>query len=313
MARTQTKTVKLFPAMGTMMALTAFDEAGSSALEEAKAFVLRLHRLFNAFDPGSEVSELNRMAGEGFVRVSEETFRLLERAVRYSSLTGGRFDVTAGASAKLFKRAIKTGRMPSAEEIETAKDLTGYRDLLLDPARRTVMLRRAGQAVDLGAIAKGYAADGVIRLMRERGAQNALINLGGTVAVLGEPRSVGVQDPFAATGTSFAKLKVQNRAVVSSGAYEQNALIRGERVHHIVDPRTGCPSKTPLAGVTLISDSAEAADALATAAFAAEPTTALRFIQTFGAQAVFVTEEGAVFLTDGIKDEFAFFPRALSR
>ena len=170
MTQTAIQTTKLFPAMGTLITLAAYDEAGAAALDEAKERVLTLHDLWNAFDPDSEISRINRMAGRGFVKVSEDTLWLLEKAIRFSELTDGAFDVTAGASAMLWKQAVKTGRLPDEADTAAAKDLTGWRDIILDWEHETVMLRRRGQSIDLGAVAKGFAADEVTRLLREAGA-----------------------------------------------------------------------------------------------------------------------------------------------
>ena len=216
--------------MGTLISLTAFDAAGAGALEEAKQRVLELHRKWNAFDPESEISRVNRMAGVGFTEVSADTFRIIARSVHYAELSGGAFDITAGPAAMLWKQAIKAGRMPAEEEIKAAKELICFRDILLDAGRNAVMLRRRRQRIDLGAVAKGYAADEVKRLLREAGAENALLNLGGSVTVLGAPLAVGVQNPFAKTGEPFAFTSLENRSAVTSGVYEQQTVLNGRSI-----------------------------------------------------------------------------------
>ena len=132
------------------------------------------------------------------------------------------------------------------------------------------------------------------------------MNLGGTVVAVGAPRAVGIQSPFASAGVAFAYTSVDNKAAVTSGLYEQQAVIGGQTVHHIVDPRTGRPAETELAGVTLIGENAMTLDALATAAFVTDTDAALRLVKRFGAEAVFVTRDGNVFLTDGLQDNFRF-------
>ena len=292
--------------MGTLISLTAFDAAGAGALEEAKRRVLELHRKWNAFDPESEISRVNRMAGVGFTEVSEDTFRVIARSVHYAELSGGAFDITAGPAAMLWKQAIKAGRMPAEDEIKAAKELICFRDILLDAGRNAVMLRRRRQRIDLGAVAKGYAADEVKRLLREAGAENALLNLGGSVTVLGAPRAVGVQNPFAKTGEPFAFTSLENRSAVTSGVYEQQTVLNGRQIHHIVDPRTGRPSATELAGVTMIGDRAETLDALCTAALASYTGAAMKLAESCGAEAVLIARNGGVYLSKGLKNNFRF-------
>lgn len=174
------------------------------------------------------------------------------------------------------------------------------------------MLRREGQQFDLGATAKGYAADEAERILAENGVKEAIINLGGTIRVMGEPQKVGIQNPFEKTGVAFASLDISSGAVVTSGLYEQGFTMEGKTYHHIVNPRTGYPSQTELAGVTLVGENAEKLDALSTTAFMLSLPRAVELIRSADAEAVFVNKTGNVYVTDGLKPRFAFIEKEVS-
>ena len=291
--------------MGTAHTLTVFDEADISALDAAKTRVLQLHRKLNAFDPDSEISRVNRAAGRAFVPVSADTFSLIRTAAYFAEQTDGCYDPTAGAVSMLWKQAIRRGALPSRSEIRRAVSKTDYRDIEMDAKRCAVRLRRKGQALDLGGIAKGYAADEVRRILRMAGVENALANLGGTVVCIGKPRQIGVQDPFRSTGTPFTAVTVCDKALVTSGVYARSFVHDGKTYHHIIDPKTGFPSDSDLRGITLLGAHATALDALATATFLMEPERFGELIRMFDIQAICVMSDGSVFATDAIGKEYA--------
>ena len=221
MTATITKIQKMFFALGTVNSVTLYDEAHEQAFCEVKSRVLQLNDMLNAYDERSEVSAINRNAGVKSVRVSPETFALIEDSVRFSVLSKGLFDITTRPLSLIWKNAIKNKSLPDYIEVMRAALLSSYRDIILNRDDMSGMLRRRGQELDLGAIAKGYAADEAKRILTEHGVSEAIINLGGTVINLGEMRKIGLQKPFEETGTPFAYLAVGERAVVSSGIYEQ--------------------------------------------------------------------------------------------
>ncbi|MBR5409137.1 MAG: FAD:protein FMN transferase [Clostridia bacterium] len=299
-------TDKLFVAMGTVMSVRAENCAEPAALDEVRARVTALHGKLSAFDDGSEISRVNRAAGEAPVPVSEDTFRLIARCVRYAGQTGGRFDITAGPAAMLWKRAINARTLPDESEIAAVREKTGFCDVLTVPDCFRVGLRKKGQSIDLGGVAKGFAADEAKRILAQFGVCDALLNFGGTVVALGRPKSVGVRDPFSETGRAFAAFEAENEAVVTSGVYEQGFEARGRCWHHIVDPITGEPADSPFASVTLIGQNAEMLDAFATAACILPARDAFRLIGEHDLGAVFVTRDRQVILTENVRDRIRF-------
>lgn len=292
---------KIFFALGTVNTLIYSPEYENAAAE-AKDRVLELHSKLSAFDDDSEIGRINKNAGISPTKVSSETIYLISSSIMYSELTGGKFDITTRPLSKIWKSSIKTGFEPLKYELERSLGLVSYKDILIDKVNRTVMLRRAGQEIDLGAIAKGYAADEVRRIFEKHGADDAVINLGGTVITIGE-KQIGLQDPFQKTGTYFGTIKLLSKAAVTSGTYEQGAEIGNKMIHHIIDPKTGYPAKTDLRSVTLIGDSAEELDALSTAVLMNGIAGSIDILRAGNIEAVFVTEGGNIYATEGLRNE----------
>ena len=306
MTKTLTRIQKVFFALGTVNSITVFDLSDADAVIEAKERVLELHGMLNAFDENSEVSLINRNAGKKPVKVSGEVFRLIEDSVKLSVITDGLFDITSRPLSQIWKKAIRDKAMPKGFDLIRATLLCDYKDIQLNSEEMTVKLRNKGQQIDLGGIAKGYVADEVRRILEEYGVTDAVINLGGSVINMGETRRIGLQNPFEKTGTPFAFITADDKAVVSSGIYEQCFEHKGRTYHHIINPRTGFPSDTDTVGASLIGDNCELLDALATAAVLMKPAEAMKLFKSFNVEAVLVTEEGKVIFTEGMRNNLAF-------
>ena len=304
MIATEATITKSFFAMGTVNSVTVYSEEHLTAAEQCRRRTIGIHNKMSAFDPESEISEINAHAGKSGATVSDETFDLIKRCVGYSELTGGRFDITAGPSSMLWKHALRSGTIPSDTEIVKFKNLIGYKNIILK--NNVVDLENFGQKLDLGGVAKGHAADEARRILSDHGVDKAMINYGGTVIIMGETQSVGIRDPFAENGDPFAAIDVCGKAVVTSGSYEQSIRIGDKLYHHIIDPTTGKPSDSPFASITLIGDSAEELDAFATAVFCMTAEEASRFIQRNIIEAIFITNDRNVFITDGLRNDFQF-------
>ena len=195
-------------------------------------------------------------------------------------------------------------QLPADGDVWQALQLVDWRSILLDEKGQTAMLHRPGQRIDLGGIAKGYAADGLRKFLRQHGVRRALLDLGGTVLSLGGRLPVGIRDPFRPAGAPMGTLMLEDRLAVTSGVYERFAWLGGHRYHHIVDPRTGYPSKSGLMSVTLVGENGAALDALATAALILGPERSVPLLTEQGMDAIFVTDQGQVLITRGLKNEF---------
>ncbi|MEZ4509705.1 MAG: FAD:protein FMN transferase [Eubacteriales bacterium] len=254
----------IFTALGTTnrIQVLSYREriAAREALKRAEARVRALHDNLSVFQPESELSLLNASAGCSSVPVGKDAFYLLSESLRYAAISGGAFSITTRALSALWEIHARCGTVPLRSEVEHALSLVNDQDILLDQDAQTAELRRFGQSVDLGGIAKGFAADEVRDILVGGGVTEAVINLGGTVCVIGAAKHVGIQHPDRMTGSPMGRISLANACAVTSGDYERFYEVDGTRYHHILDPRTGYPAASGLRSVTLIGQSALALD-----------------------------------------------------
>ncbi|MHC4229379.1 MAG: FAD:protein FMN transferase [Planctomycetota bacterium] len=264
--------------MGTFARVVVVAEnqgVGKECIQAALTEIHKVDELMSDYRSESEISKVNKEAFDHAVEVSESTYEVLQRSVDCSELTAGAFDITVGPLMDLFHNAEKDDAAPTKDQIAEAKSKVGFEKLKLDRQSKTVRFAVKGMRLDLGGIAKGYAIDKAIEAARRGGATGAMIDIGGDIRCFGSPPKgrehwlIGVQDPNSATkgiggGKLLLTLKVTNAAVATSGDYRQFVLIEGKRRSHIMDRKTGTSSEG-LSSVTIITENATDADALATA------------------------------------------------
>jgi thiamine biosynthesis lipoprotein len=259
--------------LGTIVNLTLYAPKEIVANEAAKAAFTRVKELdgiFSDYKSDSEAMRLCAMAGTGHpIKVSPELFRLLQRALSISERTEGAFDVTVGPLVQLWRRARKQKMLPRPDEIAAARELAGWKQVSLDEANQAVELKRSGMRLDFGGIAKGFIAQDVSRLLRERGLNRSLVAVAGDI-VAGDPPpdaegwKIGVAPLDRPNDPSSRLLLLKNLAVSTSGDAFQFVEISGIRYSHIVDPLTGI-GLTQRSSCTVVSRDGAMADALATA------------------------------------------------
>lgn len=293
--------------MGTTVSQRVFGLDGERCCERARHEIARLEQLWSFFLPRSEVNELARRAGVSTLKVSPDTAAIISQARALHEFTDGAFDVTTGPVTALWRAAAVRGSVPTADEVEAAYALVGSEDIELIPPCE-VMLRRAGQRLDLGAIGKGYAADRCLDIYREHGIRHALVDLGGNVAVLGgKPDGsswrVGLQHPGRARGESFGWVEVRDTSVVTSGNYERGYAFGANRHGHVLDPRTGAPLTNDSFSVTVVDASSSVADALSTALLVMGSERGFDFALEHDIQAV-VFDRGMIRVTPSLSSSF---------
>ncbi len=244
------------------------EETAAAAMEKAFERIAEIENTVSSWRPGSEISRLNDAAGGDWVKISEETFEILEKALEYSRTSDGAFDVTVGPLIKLWKSAGLEGRLPEEAELRDAIAITGYDKLLLDGTGPAARLTVKGMSVDLGAIAKGYAVDQALATLRTCGITCALVDAGGDVGVMGgRPEggrwALGIQHPIEEGKLLEQVIEMTDGAVATSGNYRRYVMIGGKRYSHITDPRTGRPTHA-VPSVTIIAQDATTADGVAT-------------------------------------------------
>lgn len=257
--------------MGNHFELTVVAEDEKWAHEKIDAGVSeiqRIERLLTTFSDDSETNQVNQNAGISPVRVSTETFNLIERSLRISQITQGAFDITYGSIDKRLWNFDQ--HMTSLPDRETAKNmvrLINYRNVILDSGKSTVFLKEKGMRIGFGGIGKGYAAERAKQVMKQQGVHSGVVNASGDLTAWGlqpngKPWTVGIANPDAKHEV-FSYLSVTDMAVATSGNYEKFVMIDGKKYSHTINPRTGLPV-TGIKSVTIITTNAEIADAMAT-------------------------------------------------
>ena len=288
--------------MGTSVEIhIAQAEPGEVGEAMAAAFgqVGRIDALMSHYREDSEVRQITRNAGKKETPVSPETLEVIERALHFSRLSGGAFDITIGPVFRLWN--FREGKVPDEGRLRENLSLVDYRKIKVDRARSTVFLQDRGMDLDLGAIAKGYAVDRAFAVLRQRGFENILVNAGGDLRTGGskgkeEPWTVGIQHPRLPSSL-MAVLRPRQAAVATSGDYEKFFLRGGERYHHILAPSTGTPARE-CQSVTIMAPLAMDADALATSVFVLGPKKGFALVeQLSNVHAIIVDRRGSVLLS----------------
>ena len=294
--------------MGTVVDLTLWsdDASGASAAAEAVfAEFRRIDQLMSNWVDASDVSKINAGAGVTAVAVGDETLKLIQFAQSVSKKSGGAFDITVGAYRGLWKFDEDIdGTIPSARDVAARRKLTGWRDVVVDPKKKTIKLRRKGMAITLGGIAKGYAVDRAVSLLRGRGFNDFIMQAGGDLYVSGtkggQKWRVGIRDPRGGRDTPFAITELSGRTFSTSGDYERGFVKDGVRYHHILDPKTGQPARL-CRSVTVSAKDALTADAWSKPLFILGPERGLKLLKTLpDLQAVFIDAKNQIRTTPGL-------------
>lgn len=287
--------------MGTRVRIVlhaADEEAAREAAAAAFDRIAELDGLLSDYNPESELMQLCRTGYPTAVPVSPDLYVVLQRALGYSRDTSGAFDVTVGPLVALWRDARKTGRLPSSDRLRHARGSVGFNKIVL--GKGTAALRRPGMRLDLGGIAKGYAADAALALLKARGLERAMVDAGGDIRVGAPPPGrpgwvIEIQNTEGSGGRA-ARLSLSDCAVATSGDTEQYLEVDGIRYSHIVDPRTGLGVRKS-ARVTVIGRDCTEADALATALSILEPEEGVRVAHRKGAAARITVREGTLLRT----------------
>ncbi len=274
---------------------------GEAAVRAVMEEMRRIDRTMSPHKEDSELSRINRHAARGPVPVSAEMLRLLARAVEFSRLSGGAFDITYAAVGHLYD--YRAGVQPDDETLAQARALVGYRQIVLDAQARTVRFAREGVRIDLGGFAKGHAVDNCVAILRRHGVRHASVAAGGDSHVMGSrggrPWTIGIQDPRRA-GEMVAVLPLEDTALSTSGDYERYFERNGVRCHHLIDPHTG-RSPAGVRSVTVLANDGLTTEAMSKCVFVMGLEKGMRFVESqAGVDAVVVDAEGALHYSPGL-------------
>ncbi|GAB4406013.1 MAG: FAD:protein FMN transferase [Thermodesulfovibrionales bacterium] len=285
-------------------------DRAEKAMDNAFDEIAKLDSMLNFFSDKSELSMINKNAGISEVRVSQETIEVIEKAVYVSEKTGGAFDATIGPEISLwdFPNKIK----PDDKTIRERLSLVNYKLIHINKEKSTVYLGRKGMLLDLGGIAKGYAADRAVEELKKHGIKSGLVSVAGDIKAFGlkpdgKAWKIGIRNPRA-TGNDneiMATIELRDMAVSTSGDYERYFIMDGKRYHHILDPKTGYPA-LGCQSVTVIAKDGVYTDSFSTGVFVLGPERGMAALKEMGFEGLIVDSNGSIQTTSGLKDRIEF-------
>ncbi|WP_445717374.1 FAD:protein FMN transferase [Flavobacterium sp.] len=277
---------------------------GNQFLELAISEVKRVENLISDWIPTSQISNVNKNAGIAPIKVDNEVFELVERAVRISKLTSGAFDISYASMDRIWKFDGSMKEMPTAEAIKNSVAKVGYQNIILNKNESSIFLKNEGMKLGLGGIGQGYIADKIKALLQENGCSSGLVNVSGDINTWGKqpngmPWTVGIINPMNKNKV-FATFPLDDSAVETSGSYEKYVTFNGKRYSHIIDPRTGYPA-SGIISVSVFAKQTELADALATGIFVLGIEVGLDLVnQLNGIGCIIVDDKGAIHVSKNI-------------
>ena len=266
--------------------------------------VKRIENLVSDWIPTTQISQVNQNAGIKPIKVDQEVFDLVERAIKISKLTSGAFDISYASMDKIWKFDGSMKQMPTEEAIKKSVEKVGYQNIILNPTDKTIFLKNKGMKLGLGGIAQGYIADKIKEVLQEKGCTSGLVNVSGDINTWGkqpngQPWTVGIINPMNKNKV-FATFILDDSAVETSGSYEKFVVFNGKRYSHIIDPRTGYPA-SGIVSVSVFAKQTELADALATGIFVLGIEVGLDLVnQLNGIDCIIVDDKGGVHVSNKI-------------
>ena len=274
-------------------------------IDEVIAEITRIENLISDWKPTSQVSEVNQNAGIRPVKVDREVFELTQRALRFSKITDGGFDISFAAMDRIWKFDGSMTEMPSAEAIKKSVEKVGYKNIILDSINSTIFLKLKAMKIGFGALGEGYATDKCRAMMLAKGIQAGIINGSGDMSTWGtqpnrKPWNIGITNPFD-TDKLTTIVPINNGAVTTSGSYEKFVVFDGKRYSHIINPATGYPA-TGLCSVTVFGPNAETANGLSTSLMVLGKTAGLVLLDKFpDYSCLMITDAGKVVKSKNFK------------
>ena len=290
--------------MGSRFKITVIDlDSISSRQNINKAIdeIVRIENLISDWKSETQVSQVNKNAGIKAIKVDQEVIELTKRAIYFSEISNGAFDISFAAMDKIWRFDGTQEKLPTKEEITQAIAKIGYQNILIDEKNQTIFLKEIGMKIGFGSIGKAYAADKAKNVLQNLDIQAGIIDASGDMTIWGEqldqqPWKIGVTNPFKRFKMA-AILSVKNGAVTTSGDYEKFIMIDGKRYSHIINPKTGFPS-TGLTGVTVLGPNAEMCNGFSTTIMVLGKQEGIKFINNqLDYAALLITDKGKIIKT----------------
>lgn len=305
-----------FISMDTPMQLSAYGTNAKNTVDESEKRLNELNDMASPTIVTSDVSKINRAAGKNYVKVHPEIIKMIETSQKYSKISNGVWDITVGPLVNLWAIGTDKAKKPSDINIKTKLPLIDYKKVKINEKDNSVMLMKSGMAIDLGGIAKGFAADEVDKIYKKYDIKNGLINLGSSsIYGVGEngnssPWSIGIKHPRSDENDNYLGIiKISNQGISTSGDYQRYFMQNGKRYHHILSPSTGYPVDNGVMSVTVIvdgsvQDNGMLADILSLTVFGLGPEKGIKFINSIPKVSCFVTTTNfKIYTSSGFKDK----------
>ncbi len=302
--------------MDTAVTLSANGEKSKEAVEESFKKLDEINEMASASISTSDVYKINSHSGKSYVKVHPEILKMIETSIKYSKLSDGAWDITLGPIINLWGIGTDSERLPSDEEIKAKLPLVGYEKISINENDSSVMLQKEGMAIDLGGIAKGFAADEVLKIYKKYNIENGLINLGASsIYALGKNKdnnewAVGIKHPRSEDPSVYMGIiKLSNDSLSTSGDYERCFIKDNKRYHHIIDPKTGYPVDNGVISDTIVIDgdtpeNGMLSDLLTTTVFTLGQEKGLKLIDSLsGVSCEITTSDYKVYTSEGFKEK----------
>lgn len=292
--------------MGSYVQQTVYGGGKEEAAQNAAASIAALEDRISWRVEGSDVQNLNQNAGGDFITVNPVTYRLLELSAQVSVKSAGAFDITIAPLSWLWDFDSEKQLVPEQALIAELAENINYENILLGE-NDTVAFKNSSTAADLGAVGKGAACDAAVAVYEEETVSGAVVAVGGSVGVygkkfMGEPWRIALRNPYEMA--SVGEISIEEGFLSTSGSYEKSFEAGGTIYHHILDPETGYPAESDLISVTVWCSSGALSDALSTACFVLGYSDSLPVLEAFSAEAIFITKDNGVIVTEGLQDKF---------
>lgn len=306
------KSQMLMDTLITISVVSGSKDNAEKAMDKAFGEISKLDAMLNFFSDKSELSEINRNAGISPVKVSPETLNVIEKAIYVSEKTGGAFDVTVGPVISQWNFSKKPDRPPHASLIKENLRLVNYKLISINKEASTVYLKEKDMLLDLGGIAKGYAADMAVDELKRKGIKAGLVSVAGDIKAFGakpdrSPWLVGIKNPRPKDNDNeiMATLGLTDMAISTSGDYERYFIADGKRYHHLLDPKTGYPAEG-CRSVSVMTKEGVYTDSFSTAVFILGPERGMQLLKEMGFEGIIVDKEGKIHMTQGLGGKIEF-------
>lgn len=297
--------------LGTLGDISVYapEKKANKAIDLAYDRIGEIENLMSTSIRGSDVYKANQEAGKTAVKINPTTMNVILKSIDYYETTKRTFNIGLGSLIELWDIMSDNPRVPADQEIERAKQHIDLGKLEVSKEDGTIFIKDPEMLLDLGGIAKGYAVDEAIRVLKENKIKSGIVNLGGDIYVLGtkpdgSPWKVGINNPEIGANNPIASIAVSDKSVLTSGNYERFFIEEDTVYHHIIDPETGRPADSGLISVTIVSDSCMDADVLATSVLILGVEEGLDLIEDqAGVEGLLITEDKQIYVSSGLRDE----------